>query len=132
MKSTETDDATIPPGSGLSTETLANPGSARSAVVRSVVTAVGLTDVGCRKVPFHRMIDPATKFVPFTVRVKGPLVPAFALDGLREIFIGAPLWRALILNDAPAEVPPPGGGFVTEISATEGFVTSAASTVMVK
>lgn len=132
MKSTEMDDATIPPGSGLSTETLAKPGSARSAVVRSVVTAVGLTDVGCRKVPFHRMIDPATKFVPFTVRVKGPLVPAFALDGLKEIFIGAPFCSALILNDAPEEVPPPGGGFVTEISATSGLVTSAASTVMVK
>ena len=89
-KSTETEDATMPPGRGLSTDTLAKPASFRSVVVRSVVSAVEVTDVGCRNVPFHRMIDPATKFMPFTVSVNGPLVPAFALDGFNEMFVGAP------------------------------------------
>lgn len=95
----ETEETNPPSAVGLSTETLPDPFSARSADVRFVVTAFWVINVVVRNSPFQRITEPATNPVPFTVRRKGPFVPAFALAGVKgspEEIIGAPGERALI------------------------------------
>jgi hypothetical protein len=58
------------------------------------VNCVALTYVVVRGVPFHCTIDPVTKPIPFTVRVKaGP--PAVAVVGLRLVIDNALIVRSM-------------------------------------
>ena len=76
-----------PPGAGFETVTEEVP-----AVVMSDARMVALTDeldtkVVARGLPFQSTLDEATKFVPFTVRVKS--VPPAAVEvGLKEVVVG--------------------------------------------
>ena len=72
-------------------------------------------------------IEPETKFVPVTVRVKEPL-PAATHVGLSELVVGPGL---LIVNVAELEVPPPGAGLTTVTDAVPPVATFAAGTTAV-
>jgi hypothetical protein len=121
---------TNPPSAvGLSTETLPDPFSARSSDVRFVVSAFWVMNVVVRNSPFQRITEPATNPVPFTAKRKGPLVPAFALAGVKGVpgeIVGASGASAFIWKGAAADSPPPGEGFVIVTCAIPGFATSPA------
>ena len=61
-----------PPGPGLKTVTLEVPPVARSLAGIDAEIWLLLTKTVARFDPFHRTMDPPTKLVPFTTRVKGP------------------------------------------------------------
>ena len=52
-----------------------------------------------RSLPIHRTTEPATKFVPFTVRVKAAL-PAAALVGEIVVIAGMELFTAVVMFTA--------------------------------
>ena len=94
-----------PPGAGLSAVTAAVPAAARSAAGISAVICVALTNVVERLAPFHKTCDPVINPLPVTVRVN-PLAPTPADAGTMEASDGAGF--AVTVNEAPADVPPPG------------------------
>jgi mRNA-degrading endonuclease toxin of MazEF toxin-antitoxin module len=73
-------------------------------------------------VPFHCTVDPETKFVPVTVRVKAA-PPAVALEGESEVALGFGL---LMVKVRAPDVPPPGEGFTTVTEAVPGVAMSLA------
>lgn len=79
-----------PPGAGFVTVTLTGPAVAISAAVIVALICVELTKVVALAAPLNFTIDPGTKPVPLTVRVK-PAPPAVALVGESEDVVGAGL-----------------------------------------
>jgi len=76
-----------PPGAGLVTVTLKVPAVAMSEATMAAVSCVTLTNVVARALPLKLTVEPLTKFVPFTVKVKvGP--PAMALAGEMLVIVG--------------------------------------------
>ena len=95
-----------PPGAGLKTVTVGLPAVAISDARIAAESWVEEMTVVVRSTPFHRTLDPETKLVPVTVRVKaGP--PATADAGESVEMAGVGLLTVKVL--AP-EVPPPGVG----------------------
>ena len=80
----------VPPGAGFVTVTVAVPAVAISAAVIAAVNFVVLTNVVVLAAPLNFTTDVDTNPVPLTVRVKAA-PPAVALDGEREITVGAGL-----------------------------------------
>src|SRR5712691_4962441 len=75
-------------------------------------TCADETNVVVRLTPFHRTIDPTTKFVPFTVSVNaGP--PAGADAGLSPVVVGSGLGAEEMVKVCAFDVPPPGAGLNT-------------------
>jgi hypothetical protein len=98
-----------PPGVGLVTVILAVPALAMSLAGTCAVSCVALTNVVVSEAPPHLTTELEMKFAPLTVRVKAA-PPTVAPVGDTEAIVGAGLF---IASDTPAEVPPPGAGFVT-------------------
>jgi hypothetical protein len=71
----------------LTTVTLAVLADAMSAPEIDAVSWASLTKVVLLADPFHRTVDPLTKFLPLTRRVKGG-APAVALEGSRLLIVG--------------------------------------------
>jgi hypothetical protein len=71
----------------LRTVTLTVPGAAISAAAMAAVICELLTKVVVRAAPFHCIVAPEAKFVPFTVNVKAA-PPAVALDGEIDVMVG--------------------------------------------
>ena len=80
----------VPPDPGFVMVTGAVPAVAISAAVIAAVSCVAFTNVVVLAAPLNFTTDVDTKPVPFTVRVKAAL-PAVALDGEREVSVGAGL-----------------------------------------
>jgi hypothetical protein len=113
-----------PPGEGLTTPTTATAAAAISAAVMAAVKRMSLTKVVERLLPFQYTVDCEMKPVPFTVREKaGP--PAAAEDGDNETMVGTG-FPAMMVKVAGLEVPPPGPGLVTVMSADPAKATSLA------
>jgi len=93
-----------PPGVGLKTVTDAVPALAMSAAVMDAVSWVDETNVVVRLAPFQRTMEPVTKLVPVTVRVKAA-PPAVAEEGLRAVSVGTGL---LTVKLTELDVLPPG------------------------
>src|SRR5262245_10463266 len=77
-----------PLGSGFLTLTDAVPATATSPAEICAVSRALLTKVVGRALPFHWMVDPATKLLPSTVKVKAG-APATTLLGERAVTRGA-------------------------------------------
>lgn len=116
-----------PPGLGLVTVMLADPAAAMLGAGTAALSCVEDTNVVVRLVPFHCVVEFETKLDPFTVRVNDD-PPRSADAGDKEEMDGAGL---LIVNDAAADVPPPGAGFTAETLAVPAVATSAAVTAAV-
>lgn len=115
-----------PPGAGLTTVTMGVPLVATSEAGTEAVSCEALTYVVVSAVPFQSTVEDATKSLPLTVRVNA-VDPAATLDGEIEEIEGTGL-TAVIVNDEPLEVPPPGVGLTTVIVAVPVVVTSDAGT----
>ena len=76
-----------PPGSGLNTKTTAVPSLSTSAAKMPAFNCVELTNVVLRACPPKNTVDPATKFAPFTCKVKAVSF-AIAEDGESEEIMG--------------------------------------------
>jgi len=75
------------PPPGLVTVTLKLPAVAISEAGIAAVSCVALTNVVATAVPLKLTVEPLTKFVPFTVKMKaGP--PAMALVGEMVVIVG--------------------------------------------
>jgi hypothetical protein len=98
-----------PPGAGLNTATWAVPPDAMSLAGIAAVNRVALTKLVVRAVPIHCTMEPRTKFVPVTVKVKA-ISPGVAREGEREPSPGVGL---LMVKVNALEVPPPGVGLNT-------------------
>ena len=84
-----------PPGAGLLTVTLAVPAVAMSLAGIEAVKLVALFTVVVRSDPFHRTVEPETKFEPLTVRANSGL-PAMAEFGLIPVMAGTGFWTARV------------------------------------
>jgi hypothetical protein len=111
-----------PPGAAFTTVTLNVPATATSAAVIAAVTCVAVTKVVVRGEPLKLTTDPATKFVPFTVRVNAAS-PAVFVAGEMVVVVGTGL---LTVRVCALDVPPPGAGFVTVMLNVPAVATSAA------
>src|SRR5216117_4579877 len=111
-----------PPGVGENTVTDAVPAVATSLAGIAACNWVPLTNVVLRAPPFQRTTDPLTKFVPFTVSVKGA-APEVAVLGESEPSVGTGL---LMVNVSAPEVPPRGVGDLTVTDAVPAVATSLA------
>jgi len=80
-----------PPGAGLLTVTLAVPAVAMSLAGMDAVKLVALFRLVVRFDPFHRTVEPETKFEPLTVRANSGL-PAMAEFGLIPVMAGTGFW----------------------------------------
>lgn len=100
-----------PPGVGLSTMILIEPGSLISAAVKAMVNCVADTNVVPRLTPFTLACDVFTNPAPLIVKVKAAS-PARTIAGLMLVNVGAGL---LTVNVDGVERPPPGGGVLTAI-----------------
>jgi hypothetical protein len=123
----EIDAEAPPPGVGLNTVTLDEPGDAISAEGTVVVSVVAFTKVVTRAVPFHSITEVLTKFVPLAVRVNdGP--PGLTNVGLSEAKVGSGL---SVVNVTVEDVPPPGAALETVIEFVPVAAISAAGTAAV-
>ena len=77
----------VPP-LGLVTVTLKLPAVAMSEARLAAVSCVALTKVVVRAFPLNLTVEPLTKFVPITVKVR-PVPPAMALVGEMLVMVGA-------------------------------------------
>jgi hypothetical protein len=111
---------------GFTTVTEAVPGLAMLAFGTVAVSRVEELNVVVSDVPFHFTVEPETKFVPVTIKVK-PALPAVAQAGLSEVIVGA----ALTVNVCAVDVPPPGVGFTTVTDAVPAVTTREDGTVAV-
>jgi hypothetical protein len=118
-----------PPGDGLKTVTAALPGPAMSPAGIAAVTCPALTKVVGRSAPFQRTTDVEMKLLPFTVSVKAA-PPAIADVGLMLVMLGTG-FAAVIVNVTELEVPPPGDGLKTVMSAVPGSLIRLAGIVAV-
>ena len=117
-----------PPGAGLKTVTLMVPVEIRSLARICALSEVGLPYVVVLGDPFHRTTEPLTKFVPVTVSGKAPLTVVAEL-GDRAATDGTGLFT---VNESVLDVPPPGAGLVTAITAIVAFARSPVGIVAVK
>lgn len=76
-----------PPGSGVTTVTVAAPGSSTSTRKMCAVRRPALTNFVGRAAPFQRTLDVVTKFAPSTVRMN-PVEPALMRAGVRLVSVG--------------------------------------------
>jgi len=113
-----------PPGAGLNTVTCAVPAVAMSVAEMAARSCELLTNVVVRADPFQLTTELLIKPLPFTVRVKAAL-PAVPVDGESEVMLGGG-FDALIVNEEPADVPPPGAGLNTVTSAVPAVAISVA------
>jgi len=111
-----------PPGAAFVTVTLALPEVVISDAKIAAVSCVALTNVVVFALPLNFTTDVETKFVPFTVSVNAA-PPATTPVGLSDAIVGTGL---LMVKATPAEVPPPGAGFVTVTEGVPAAATSAA------
>jgi len=114
-----------PPGVGLKTVTVRVAPAAMSVAEIVAFNSVGETYVVGRFAPFHRTTEVATKFVPFTVRVK-PGLPAVVEVGLSPVVVGTGF---LMVNVRALDVPPPGVGLKTRTEAVPAVAMSVAAIV---
>ena len=84
-----------PPGAGLLTVTLAVPAVAMSLAGIVAVKLVAPFTVVVRSDPFHRTVEPETKFEPLTVRANSGL-PATTELGLIPMIAGTGFWTARV------------------------------------
>lgn len=116
-----------PPGAGLNTVIMDEPGDTISAAGTAAVNLVAFTNVVVRAAPFHSTTDVLTKFVPVTVRVNaGP--PGLANVGPSEPIDGTGL---SVVNMTGEDVPPPGIALKTATESVPAAVISAAGTAAV-
>jgi xanthosine utilization system XapX-like protein len=113
-----------PPGAAFVTVTFAVPTEAISLAKIAAVNCVVLTNVVVRAFPLNFTCDPLTYPVPFTVKVNAA-PPTVAPLGLSDVIVGTGLFT---VNVDPADVPPPGAGFVT---VTEGMPATAMSAAVI-
>src|SRR5947207_2348522 len=85
-----------PPGVGEKTVRDAVPAVAMSPAVIAACNWVLLTNVVVRAAPFQRTTDPLTKFVPFTVSVKGA-APEVAVLGESDPSVGTGLVGMMLI-----------------------------------
>jgi hypothetical protein len=111
-----------PPGAAFVTVTGKMPAAAMSAAVIAAVTCVALTNVVVFAFPLNFTAELATNPDPFTVSVNAA-PPTVALVGERVVIVGAGL---LMVKVEPADVPPPGAGFVTVTEGVPAVAMSAA------
>jgi hypothetical protein len=116
-----------PPGLGFTTVIDAVPAVATRDADTVAVSCVEETKLVARGVAFHFTVEPETKLVPFTVKVKSALPPVVQV-GLIEVVVGTGL---LIVNVCGLDVPPPGLGFTTVTDAVPAVATFAAGTMAV-
>src|SRR6266436_634172 len=109
-------------GAGFVTITLKAPPVAMSAAVMAAVSCAALPNVVAFALPLKLTTAFFTNFEPFTVSVKAA-PPAAALAGESVLRTG---WALLMVKVAPAEVPPPGAGFVTVTEGVPAVAMSAA------
>jgi hypothetical protein len=100
-----------PPGVGLKTVIVAPPWLAISPSPIAALSCVGEINVVVRVDPFHNTWDDGTKFVPVMDNWNAA-PPATADGGVKVVAVGTGL---LTVNANVPELPPPGGGLVTEI-----------------
>src|SRR5204863_9190581 len=112
-----------PPGAGVTTVTCGVPAVARSEAGIAAVSWVALTNVVVRAAPLQRTLEPLTKLLPVTVRVKAA-PPTLALEGESDVSVGAGLFT---VNVCAADVPPPGAGVTTVTGTVAAVATSAAA-----
>jgi hypothetical protein len=113
-----------PPGAAFTAVTKAVPSVARSEAGTWAVTPSAPTNVVTSGTPFQSTTVPLTKFVPASVIVKAE-PPTIPVVGLMEVSVGAGL---LMVKVCPADVPPPGVGFVTVTVAVPAVEISAKGT----
>jgi hypothetical protein len=116
----------IAPAQGFTTVTDTVPAVATCAAGTVTTSCVEEEDVGVRLVPPKLTIEPETKFVPVTVKVKLAL-PAVTQLGLSELMLGT----AVIVNVAAVDVAPQGLGFTTVTDAVPAVFTRVAGTAAV-
>jgi len=103
-----------PPGAGFVTVTDIGPAVFGSD--GTVASSVDPFSVVVSTTPLNVICDDATKPVPNTVKVNGPL-PAASIAGERLVITGDGLLADdAIVNVADGLVPPPGGGLITVTS----------------
>src|SRR6266850_8179408 len=110
-----------PPGAELTTVTCGVPATATSAGGIVAVSCVAETYVVGRAAPFQRTTEPATKFVPVTVRVN-PEAPAWTRFGLSPVVAGTGF---VIVKVCGLDVPPPGAGLNTVTGRAPAVARSA-------
>ena len=111
-----------PPGEAFTTVTETVPEVARSLAEIAAANCLLLTKVAVRARPFHCTVEPETKFVPVTVRVKAA-PPAVALEGESKLAVGIGL---LMVKVRAFDVPPPGEGFTAVTEAVPAVAMSLA------
>jgi hypothetical protein len=78
-----------------------------------------------RSLPFHRTTELATKFEPFTDKVKA-WPPTGAQLGTRELIMGTGFVPPVMVKFAAFDVPPPGAGLVTVTATVPAEAMAAA------
>jgi len=109
-----------PLGAGLVTVTAAILAVVMAAAGIAAVNCAALTNVVARATPAKFTTEPATKFLPFTVRVKAA-PPVSALFGEIVVIVGP-----VMVNVKELEAPPPGAGLKTVMAAVPATAMSLA------
>src|SRR5580704_1521517 len=114
-----------PPGAGFVTVTFAVPAVAMSLARIAAVSCVELPNVVARGLPFQFTLELLMKPLPATVRVNA--APPAAVDaGLKLEIVGAGFAGASMKNVMSLDMPPPGAGVTTVMSAVPGTAISVA------
>ena len=100
----------------------------KSAAGTVVFNSVTPTNVVVSAIPFQASTDPCTKPDPMTSRSVS-LAPATTLFGLMLLIAGIGLFTE---KSTAADVPPPGGGFITVNFAIVAFARLLAARVTLK
>src|SRR5271155_4898103 len=114
-----------PPGAGFVTVIFAVPAVAMSLAKIAAVSCIEPTNVVTRGLPFQFTLELLMKPPPVTVSVNAA-PPAATDEGLRFETVGAGFAGASMKNVMSFEMPPPGAGVTTVISADPGVVISLA------
>ena len=93
------------------------------------VNWVALTNVVVRAIPLMRTEEPATKFVPFTVRVVARPPAAIVAGTSGAVIVG--IGTLVTVKLTALEVPPPGAGFRTVIGKVPTATMSVAGIIAV-
>src|ERR1700674_855151 len=108
------------PAAGLVTVTAAIAAVVMAAAGIAAVNCAALTNVVVRAAPAKFTTEPATKFVPFTVKVKAA-PPVAVLVGEIVVIVGP-----VMVNVKELEAPPPGAGLKTVMAAVPNAAMSPA------
>src|SRR5580704_11128357 len=114
-----------PPGAGFVTVTFAVPAVAISLAKIDAVSCIELTNVVTRGLPFQFTLELVMKPPPVTVSVNAAPT-AVAEEGFKFEIVGAGFGGASMKNVMSFEIPPPGAGVTTVISADPGIAMSLA------